>query len=38
MDAPQRAVSIVNMDDGKEVFSIDMAPSWLTYRVKAVQP
>ena len=38
MDAPQRAVSIVNMTDGKEVFSIDMAPSWLTYRVKAVQP
>ena len=38
MDKPQRAVSIVNMDDGKEVFSIDMAPSWLTYRVKAVQP
>jgi hypothetical protein len=38
MGAPQRAVSIVNMDDGKEVFSIDMAPSWLSYRVKAVQP
>jgi hypothetical protein len=38
MDAPQRAVSIVNMDNGKEVFSIDMEPSWLTYRVKAVQP
>jgi hypothetical protein len=38
MDAPQRAVSIVDMDSGKEVFSIDMAPSWLTYRVKAVQP
>jgi Arylsulfotransferase (ASST) len=38
MGATQRAVSIVNMDDGKEVFSIDMAPSWLSYRVKAVQP
>ena len=38
MDKPQRAVSIVNMADGKEVFSIDMAPSWLSYRVKAVQP
>ena len=38
MEAPQRAVSIVNMAEGKEVFSIDMAPSWLTYRVKAVQP
>ena len=37
-DAPQRAVSIVNVDDGKEVFSIDMGPSWLSYRVKAVQP
>lgn len=38
MDKPQRAVSIVDMADGREVFSIDMAPSWLTYRVKAVQP
>jgi hypothetical protein len=38
MDKPQRAVSIVNMADGKEVFSIDMGPSWLSYRVKAVQP
>jgi hypothetical protein len=38
MDKPQRAVSIVNMADGREVFSIDMAPSWLSYRVKAVQP
>jgi len=38
MNAPQRAVSIVDMDSGREVFSIDMAPSWLTYRVKAVQP
>jgi hypothetical protein len=38
MDKPQRAVSIVNLADGKEVFSIDMGPSWLSYRVKAVQP
>src|SRR3954447_2500822 len=38
MDKPQRAVSIVDIASGKEVFSIDMAPSWLTYRVKAVQP
>jgi Arylsulfotransferase (ASST) len=38
MDKPQRAVSIVKMADGNEVFSIDMAPSWLSYRVKAVQP
>jgi Arylsulfotransferase (ASST) len=38
MDKPQRAVSIVNLADGKEVFSIDMAPSWLSYRVKALQP
>jgi Arylsulfotransferase (ASST) len=37
MDAPQRAVSIVDVDDGKEVFSIDMAPGWISYRVKAVQ-
>jgi hypothetical protein len=38
MGSPQRAVSIVDMASGKEVFSIDMAPSWLSYRVKAVQP
>jgi Arylsulfotransferase (ASST) len=38
MDKPQRAVSIVNLADGKEMFSIDMGPSWLSYRVKAVQP
>ena len=38
MGAPQRAVSIVNINDGKEAFSIDMGPSWLSYRVKAVQP
>jgi hypothetical protein len=38
MGAPQRAVSIVDIDNAKEVFSIDMAPSWLSYRVKAVQP
>jgi hypothetical protein len=33
--APQRAVSIVRLDDSKEVFSIDMSPDWISYRVKA---
>lgn len=37
LGAPQRAVSIVDTDDGKEVFSIDMAPGWISYRVKAAQ-
>jgi hypothetical protein len=37
LGAPQRAVSIVDTDDGREVFSIDMAPGWISYRVKAAQ-
>lgn len=37
LDVPQRAVSIVNVDEGREVFSIDMGSSWLSYRVKAMQ-
>lgn len=37
LGATQRAVSIVDVDDGKEVFSIDMAPGWISYRVKAAQ-
>jgi len=36
--APQRAVSIVRLDDGKEVFAMDLSPRWISYRVKAWQP
>jgi hypothetical protein len=34
---PQRAVSIVRVSDRKEVFSMDLSPGWISYRVKASQ-
>jgi hypothetical protein len=34
----QRAVSIVDLETGKEVFSMDLSPRWISYRVKASQP
>jgi hypothetical protein len=34
---PQRAVSIVRVTDRKEVFSLDLSPGWISYRVKASQ-
>jgi hypothetical protein len=37
-EKPQRAASIVRLSDGREVFSIDLAPGWISYRVKALQP
>jgi hypothetical protein len=36
--APQRAVSVVNLDDGKEMFSMDLSPGWVSSNVKAWQP
>ncbi len=30
----QRGVSIVRLDDQKEIFSIDLSPGWISYRVK----
>jgi hypothetical protein len=33
---PQRGVSIVRLEDRKEVFSIDLSPGWVSYRVKAL--
>jgi hypothetical protein len=35
--SPQRAVSIVQLDNHKEVFSIDLSPGWISYRVKAAR-
>ena len=33
--APQRALSIVRLEDHKEIFSIDLSPGWITPWVKA---
>lgn len=32
---PQRGVSIVRLDDRKEIFSMDLSPGWISYRVRA---
>lgn len=32
---PQRALSIVRVEDRKEIFSIDLSPGWITPWVKA---
>lgn len=36
-NAAQRVASIVRLSDARELFSIDLAPGWMSYRVKAMQ-
>lgn len=35
LDKPQRALSIVRLQDHKEIFSMDLSPGWITPWVKA---